>query len=521
MIELVVVVLILVCMGLGYALYRQQSRLTGIEQKLNQSQTDGRTSHDKWQHALAEAAEKQAEIAKRDALLTELRAQAAESQSRVQELDQRAVSAESVITDLRAQLADAEIRAQDLEQQTANTETLISTLRGQIQTSEQTSIESRALFSTLSSVAYDLVFVLNEDQIIIALNEAARDLFGQRNPIGDKLCQVIHSPDLEEIIARAETEDESLEEQIFYDNRHYRVRTQVMHYNNDHAFIGVAMQDVTQLVKLNRSRRDMVANISHELRTPIANIRLIIDSLFYDQNRPKRKASIASLRAIARETDTLLWLVQELLDLSMIESGQAIMKLVPTRLIDVVNDAVQRLHDQLDARGLKVAVHVPERVVVLCDYEQTRRVLMNLIHNAKKWSPPNDAITVNANIGDEEITVSIFDNGPGVPNDQTERIFERFYQIDTSRSGGDGTGLGLAICKHIIEAHGGRIWAEGNAAGNGGRFLFTLLNAGLQAPLPPQLPAAGAGAGQHDAGLNALIASRYEGVDEGEIELED
>jgi len=492
MIDPMIIALLAVCILFAIVLYQQSVRLVAARRKFYQSDADCIKAQDQLRRVLIDVNEKQTQIAKLDALILKLRQDA----------------------------GGAESRTHELEQKHATTQSLISNLRGQIQMSELSTLESKTLFSTISCVAYDLVFVLNEDEIIIALNQAADALFGTKNPIGDQLKDVIDSPDLQEIIARAQTEVESLEEQIFYDGHHYRVRTQLMRYNKQSAFIGVALQDITQLVKLNRSRRDMVANISHELRTPIANIRLIIDGLFYDQNRPKRKASIASVRAIARETDTLLWLVQELLDLSMIESGQAIMKLVPIRLLDVVTDAIQRLHDQLEMQSLKVIVHVSERVVVLCDYEQTRRVLINLIHNAKKWSPPNNFITVAASIAAEEITISVIDNGPGVPPDQTERIFERFYQIDPSRSGGEGTGLGLAICKHITEAHGGHIWAEDNAAGNGGRFLFTLLNAGTQTPLPPQMPTVG----QHDNGLNALIAARYDGVeeiDEGDIELED
>lgn len=492
MADATIIALFVVCLALAYGLYRQQMQLAALRRQTLQFEAQVQKADYQKQKTLAEITEKQTQIAKLDSLILKLRQDSATDESRLRELEERFTT----------------------------TQSLISNLRGQIQTSEQTSLESRALFSTLASVAYDLVFVLNEDQIIIALNQAADSLFGNRHPIGDRLSDVIDSPELHEIIAHAHTEDEGLEEQILHNNMYFRVRTQTMRYAQ-HSFTGVAMQDITQLVKLNRSRRDMVANISHELRTPIANIRLIIDGLFYDQDRPKRKASIASLRAIARETDTLLWLVQELLDLSMIESGQAIMKLVPIRLIDVVNDAVMRLQDQLATRDLKAIVHVPERIVVLCDYEQTRRVLANLIHNAKKWSPPNEALTISAAIADEEVTVSVFDNGPGVPDDQTERIFERFYQIDPSRSGSEGTGLGLAICKHIIEAHGGRIWAEGNGAGSGGRFRFTLLNAGTQTPLPPQIPVVG----QHDGGLNALIAARYTNganeADEGEIELED
>jgi signal transduction histidine kinase len=219
----------------------------------------------------------------------------------------------------------------------------------------------------------------------------------------------------------------------------------------------------------------MVANISHELRTPIANIRLIIDGLFHDQDKPKRKDSISSLRAIARETDALLWLVQEMADLSMIESGQSIVRMVEVPLIEVVNEAIERLTNQMAAKQLKVVRHIPDKIQVLCDRDLMQRVVMNLLHNAMKWSPVGDAVTINAVIDGEEVVISVFDNGPGVPDSQVDRIFERFYQVDASRSGGEGTGLGLAICKHIVVAHGGRIWAEGNSKGAGGRFKFTLL----------------------------------------------
>jgi two-component system, OmpR family, phosphate regulon sensor histidine kinase PhoR len=130
-------------------------------------------------------------------------------------------------------------------------------------------------------------------------------------------------PDLEEMVNDALTnQEESFEEQITIRERYFRVQSRVIRQEG-HLFIGLALQDITQLVRLNRARRDMVANISHELRTPIANIRMIIDGLFHDQDKPKRKDSISSLQAIARETDALLWLVQEMSDLSMIESGQA------------------------------------------------------------------------------------------------------------------------------------------------------------------------------------------------------
>jgi len=354
---------------------------------------------------------------------------------------------------------------------------VIRKLRSQLNAVEGENLKGKAVYATISDIAFDVVVLLNEECAILACNTAAKDLFGDRNPIGKKLDDVIHSPDLIHLVQYVLKEEGSLEEQFMIAAAHYRAKTQVVHVDGGRRFIGLAMQDITQLVNLNRSRRDLVANISHELRTPITRIRLIIEGLFLDDDRPKRKASIQSLKEIAMETDALLWLAQELLDLSMIESGQSIMKLVKTPLKQIVDDAIERLGSQAEMKDLTIVSYVAEKYDVLCDADQLRRVLANLIHNAVKWSPPSEAITITANEQGDEIVISVFDNGPGVPDDLRERIFERFYQADVSRSGNEGTGLGLAICKHIIEAHGGRIRAEGNSHGKGGHFLFTVMKA--------------------------------------------
>lgn len=329
------------------------------------------------------------------------------------------------------------------------------------------------LLTTLADAAFDALLVLNGRCEVVALNRSAQTLFGVEEAGGKSLAEITASPELEMMVQDSlANREQSLEEQLSIDRRVYRVRVNI--HQDETTLIGLALQDITDLVRLNRARRDMVANISHELRTPIANIRLIIDGLFHDQEKPKRKQSINSLRAIARETDSLLWMAEELLDLSMIESGQAIMRMVEVPVYEIVEEAIERVYDQSAAKELEIVHDVSERLTALCDRDKVRRVLTNLIHNAVKWSPPGETITVHAKNGDEEVTVSVYDNGPGVPDDQTERIFERFYQVDSSRSVSEGTGLGLAICKHIVEAHGGRIWAQGNSTGRGGRFYFTL-----------------------------------------------
>ena len=353
----------------------------------------------------------------------------------------------------------------------------IGELKAQVETLERDKMPSQTLASTASDVAFDTIVLLDEDLRVVLANRAAGRLFGPGKLIGKRLTDLVDSPELYNLAQLALREQESVEEQFAIGAANYRARSLVIAPGQGDRRIGIGLQDITELVNLNRARRDLVANISHELRTPITRIRLIIEGLFLDADKPKRKASIQSLKEIAMETDALLWLAQELLDLSMIESGEAILRLVKTPLKQVVDDAIERLESQATMKDLDIVSHVPLTFDVLCDADQLKRVLGNLIHNAIKWSPPGEAITITASEQDDEITVSIFDTGPGVPDDLRSRVFERFYQADVSRSGDEGAGLGLAICKHIIEAHGGRIWAEGNRQGKGGHFLFTVLRA--------------------------------------------
>ena len=353
----------------------------------------------------------------------------------------------------------------------------IARLQSQVDLHKREYQESNSQLASVSDLSFDLILLLDEDLTVVIMNRAAERLFGDSDPIGKGLTNLSECSELLSLAQMALGENESLEEQFVIQGANYRARAQVIERDPARRYVGIGMQDITELVSLNRARRDLVANISHELRTPITRIRLIIEGLFLEADKPKRKASIQSLKEIAMETDALLWLAQELLDLSMIESGEAILRLVKTPLKQVVDDAIERLESQAAMKDLKIVSHVPQKYDALCDADQLKRVLGNLLHNAIKWSPPGEAVTITASEQLDEITLSIFDNGPGVPDELRNRVFERFYQADASRSADEGTGLGLAICKHIVDAHGGRIWAEGNSQGIGGHFLFTLLKA--------------------------------------------
>lgn len=370
--------------------------------------------------------------------------------------------------DRRLKSANAAIRQQASE---------ISQLRARLDDKQAQLQEGAGLLEAANRIAFDMLFLLDAQGRVIAMNQSAARFASDETRIGKPFAEVINSPEIHSLVRLAQSEDERLEEQIVIGASHYRIRAQSLDGLGGLGCVGIAMRDISDLVQLNRARRDLVANISHELRTPITRIRLIIESLFLDADKPKRKASIQSLKEIAMETDALLWLAQELLDLSMIESGEAILRLVKTPLKQVIDDAIERLESQARTKHLKIVSHVPQKFAVLCDADQLKRVLGNLLHNAIKWSPANEAITITAAEEAEEIIVTVLDNGPGVPDAVRERIFERFYQADVSRSGDVGTGLGLAICKHIVEAHGGRIWAAGNSQGMGGQFAFSVLKA--------------------------------------------
>jgi two-component system phosphate regulon sensor histidine kinase PhoR len=242
----------------------------------------------------------------------------------------------------------------------------------------------------------------------------------------------------------------------------------------------VILQDLTRIRRLETVRRDFISNISHELRTPLAGLKALVDTLHGGAIKD-RPAAKRFLKRMDGEVDTLTQMVEELLELSRIESGQAPLRLVPTPVADLMMPPVDRFRPQTERAGLEFTVLLPPQLPpVLADADRARLVLTNLLHNAVKFTPPGGHITVSARPAGDEIIFSVQDSGVGVPADDLPRIFERFYKADRARSGG-GTGLGLAIAKHIVQGHGGRIWAESPAPsleaggeGPGSTFYFTL-----------------------------------------------
>lgn len=232
------------------------------------------------------------------------------------------------------------------------------------------------------------------------------------------------------------------------------------------------VQDLTQVRRLETVRRDFVSNISHELRNPLASLKALVETL-RDGAIEDPEAAKRFLNSAETEVDALTQMVQELLELSRIESGRVSLHPEPVTAKALLARPAERLRPQAERAGVAIETAVPPDLpLALADVERLQQVIINIVHNAIKFTPAGGRISLSAQAAGNEVVLSIRDTGAGIPAKDLPRIFERFFKTDRARSGG-GTGLGLAIAKHIVQAHGGRIWAE-SVEGRGSAFHIAL-----------------------------------------------
>jgi two-component system phosphate regulon sensor histidine kinase PhoR len=237
----------------------------------------------------------------------------------------------------------------------------------------------------------------------------------------------------------------------------------------------MVLHDATRLRQLESTRREFVANVSHELRTPLSLIKGSVETLL---DGAASQPAIASkfLDIIDRHCDRLTFLIEDLLTLSRLESGQLAINYDTVPLRDHVSEVFDDFHRKADDRGVKLFNDVPDGLHARADSDRLDQVLSNLIDNAIKYGRPGGTVRIEGREvpGGDLIEMAVADDGPGIPTEAAERVFERFYRVDTARSREQGgTGLGLSIVKHIIQAHGGEVRLE-TAPGKGAAFRFTL-----------------------------------------------
>jgi len=250
----------------------------------------------------------------------------------------------------------------------------------------------------------------------------------------------------------------------------------------------IVLHDVTSIEAAQQSRREFVANVSHELRTPLTSIQGYVETLIEDPN-PSPETTREFLGVILKNASRMNRLTEDLLALASVESPDYKLRLQPVRASVLLQDAIDSLGGLVVDSGVKLQAAGAPDALVMADQDAMHQVFGNLMENSLKYAKSGKRLRAGARLLPTEVQFTIQDFGPGIALEHLERIFERFYRVDKARSReAGGTGLGLAIVRHIVQAHGGRIWCE-SELGNGASFHFTLPLAPAPQSAPQQQPA--------------------------------
>jgi two-component system phosphate regulon sensor histidine kinase PhoR len=327
------------------------------------------------------------------------------------------------------------------------------------------------------------LLVLGEDGRVRLVNLALGHLFGLASDVrGRTLLEALQRHELEELVVRARRAGQALGEELEVPGRNPRVlQVNATTFGDGPASergVILVFHDVTRLGELERARRDFVANVSHELRTPLSMIKGYVETLI-DGARSDPEVSLRFLQTIEKHANRLTFLIEDLLTISQLESGRLALNRQRGELRPLAVRVLEDLGSRAAAREVILANAVPEGIELRADFDRLQQVLFNLVDNAIKYGRTGGRVTLGAgleNPGAPEARVEIWvtDDGPGIPRESLDRVFERFYRVDTARSREQGgTGLGLSIVKHIVQAHGGEVRAE-SEVGRGATFRVAL-----------------------------------------------
>ncbi|MEO8355035.1 MAG: ATP-binding protein [Chloroflexota bacterium] len=330
----------------------------------------------------------------------------------------------------------------------------------------------RARLATVLEQMTDGVLIADSQGIIQFANPAAERLFQASNSINRSIAEVVRHHQLVEAWRRCQQTRQLQSESVELPTRHQFLQLVVIPDQHSTGSL-LLVQDLTRIRRLETVRRDFISNLSHELRTPLASLKALAETLLDGGALDDPPAARHFIDQIQIEVDALTQMVTELLELSRIESGRLALDLRPVAACELLDSASKRMKLQAERAGIHLRVQCDDGLPqVKIDLQRLEQVLVNLIHNAVKFTPAGGEIVLFAEAGNGSVQFAVQDTGMGVPADDVPRIFERFYRVDKSRTG-SGTGLGLSIAKHIVEAHGGKIWAE-SLEGQGSTFFFSM-----------------------------------------------
>lgn len=319
----------------------------------------------------------------------------------------------------------------------------------------------------------EAVIAVDAQRRITLVNRAAVELLElDSDPVGRAVVEVLRAPGFQNVLDAAELGEQASEE---FDVNVSTTKRVLAHAAPKQESVGtvVVMHDVTELRRLETMRRDFVANVSHELRTPVSIIRATAETLQEGAiDEPKHARRF--LDALIRNSERLGRLISDLLDISRIEAGEYALEPANIDVADAARRAVETVSGQADERGLSLDTDIPDGLCVQADANALDQVLLNLVGNAVKYTRGDGRVVIRARHIDGEVVVEVEDDGPGIPTQQRDRIFERFYRVDSGRSREvGGTGLGLSIVKHLVTSMDGQVGYK-PASPRGSIFWFTL-----------------------------------------------
>jgi two-component system, OmpR family, phosphate regulon sensor histidine kinase PhoR len=365
---------------------------------------------------------------------------------------------------------------------------------------EDNSIDYRHFFQEMLEAIPWPLFIIDRSLTVHYYNHDVVQLLEAQEPLHHQtLDQLISDRAILELVQRSIQLDRPVEEEctregtgtswkvsvkpLTHTPHTIGISQQNITFGQTHRYFSIAIEDLTEFRRLERARRDFIANISHELRTPLASVRLLVETLEDAIDTDPDQAQ-TFIEKIETEVQNLTELVSEILDLSRIESGQVIMSIEPIEAEQLVREVMARMLTLAQRYRVQLRTEIEQgKTLVAADSKQILRVLVNLVHNAIKFTPSGGMVVIGTCLeeGGNMQTFFVRDTGIGIPPEDLPRIFERFYKVNQARSkadfiggpGGGGSGLGLAIARHVVEAHGGRIKVE-SAMGQGSSFTFAL-----------------------------------------------
>jgi len=330
--------------------------------------------------------------------------------------------------------------------------------------------EDRTSLATILDNMTDAVIMIDGEGNISLANRAAEKLFNVKEAENMPLIEVARDHEVDELLKLCLRTAKM--QAVQYESSISKRYLQAIAIPIVHSGVLLLFQDLTDLRNLQTMRRELIGNISHEFRTPLAGIKAMVETLGGGAIDDK-EAARDFLARIDSEVSRLTQLVAELTELSRIEIGKAELKKEPVDLNQLVEEVIHQLSPQAERQKLSILQDFASDLPFIhADKDRIRQVMANLVHNAIKFTPAGGRITITTQVLEGSVLVDIADTGIGIPKEDLPRVFERFYKGDKARAG-EGTGMGLAIAKHVIEAHGGSIWVR-SEEGKGSTFSFSL-----------------------------------------------